>query len=66
MKTYELFGVTPEVAKAMEETMITRDYRLVGISLMNRVQKIEAEIDYNSKSYKYRAKAIANYEKWTK
>lgn len=63
MKSSKLFGVSPEVARAMKHTMVQEEYLAVGIALMNRVQVKEVD-NYNSEEFKYRAKAIKNYEKW--
>jgi len=65
MTTDLLFGVPPEVAQAMQCTMIHKDYLRVGIALMTRLQKENID-DYNSNEFKYRAKSISNYEKWIK
>ena len=63
MITSELFGVTPEVARAMKDTLTHNEYLKVGIALMSRKQ-VEKVDEYSSANFKYRAKAIKNYEEW--
>jgi len=65
METHKLFGVTKEVANAMMDTMTHREYLRVGVALMNRIQKLTVQ-SVQDKDFKYRTKAINNYEKWSK
>lgn len=62
--TADLFGVSKEVAKALK-LMPHDEYLSIGIALMTRVQKLKVN-SYQSEEFQYRAKAIANYEKWLK
>lgn len=64
MKTTELFGVSSGVVRELKK-MPHEDYLLIGIALMNVVQKKQVD-SYQSKEFIYRANAIKNYEKWVK
>ena len=64
MKTSALFGVTTEVVQALK-LMPHVEYLEVGVALMNRVQVKQID-SHTSEEFKYRAKAIENYEKWLK
>lgn len=64
MKTDKLFGVTPEVVKALKK-MSHEDYLEIGVVLMERVQVKNVD-DYQSQDFQYRAKAITNYREWSK
>ncbi len=64
MTTAKLFGVTPKVTTALKD-MPHIEYLKVGVALMNRVQ-LEQIDTHTSEEFKYRAKAISNYEKWLK
>ena len=63
MTTSELFGVSEGVAKALK-LMPHIEYLSIGIALMNRVQKATVD-EHESVEFKYRAKAIKNYELWS-
>jgi len=65
MKTEDLFGVPPEVAQKMKETMTHTEYLKVGVVLMERLQ-VQSIDEYDSDEFKYRSKAISNYDKWIK
>jgi len=64
MNTTKLFGVSKEVAKALK-LMPHLEYLAIGIVLMDRIQVRDVD-SYSSEEFKYRAKAIKNYRKWSK
>jgi len=64
MTTSKLFGVSGEVAKALK-LMPHIEYLEIGICLMNRIQ-VKTVKAVQDADFKYRAKAISNYEKWLK